>query len=110
MAGNPVDTQSANSEAFIGSREDAENKYGQNGYHGPSSDITSKGDKTRMNRDYGLPADPSAATGDWQTRAVKAEQYPAHPGMKPRTSPEVMPDHPIRRASQRITGKSFQRR
>lgn len=108
MAGNPIDSQTANGEIFIGSREKSDNAYGQNGYHGPSSDLP--GQKTRMNRDFGLDADPSDKPGDWQTRAVKAEAYPTHPGMKGPAAPAKIPDNNVRRASTRVSGSSFQRR
>lgn len=112
---NPADTQAAESEASIGSHEKANNGYGQNGYQGPSSDLP--GQSTRMNRDFGLAADPvvdaaRAAYGEganWQTRTVSAEPYaPAH-GQKARDNKSAFPTANVRRSSVPANPKSFQR-
>lgn len=95
------------SEQFIGSHEKANNGYGQNGYQGPSSDLP--GQSTRANRKFGLPADPSAEPGDWQTRKVDATPYaPAH-GMKSPDSKIDFPKDHFRKASIAANPKSFQR-
>jgi len=104
---NAVDAQSADGEVFIGSREKAKNGYGQNGYHGPSSDLP--GQATRANRDFGLAADPSASAGDWQTRKVSKDAYPTTFGMKAPGEPAKVPDANIRRASKQAAPGSFQR-
>jgi hypothetical protein len=103
----PSDSQTAESEEFIGSREQANNKYGQNGYLGASSDLP--GQKTRMNRDYGLDADPSADAGNWQTRKVSQEQYPTTFGIKAKADVAKVPDANIRRATKQAAPGSFQR-
>ena len=92
---------------FVGSHEKADNGYGQNGYQGASSDLP--GQKTRMNRDYGLPADPSPDAGNWQTRPVSKEGYPPAFGMKAAVEPAKVPDANIRRASKQTAPGSFQR-
>jgi hypothetical protein len=95
------------SEIFVGSHEKAKNGYGQNGYQGASSDLP--GQSTRMDRDYGLAADPSAGAGDWQTRKVSGEQYPTTFGMKTPAEPAKIPDANVRRARVQAKPGSFQR-
>lgn len=92
---------------FVGSHEKANNNYGQNGYQGASSDLP--GQNTRMNRDFGLDADPSAAPGDWQTRKVSKEAYPTTFGMKAPAEAAKIPDANVRRASKRVSGGNYQR-
>lgn len=104
---NPIDTQTADDEGFIGSREKAKNGYGQNGYQGASSDLP--GQSTRMDRDYGLDADPSSAPGDWQTRKVSNEAINPAFGMKARSEPAKVPDSNVRRARVQAKPGSFQR-
>jgi hypothetical protein len=94
-------------ETVVGSKEKALNGYGQNGYQGASSDLP--GQKTRMNRDFGLPADPSSDAGDWQTRKVSKEAYPTAHGMRASAGPEKVPDANVRRASKQSAPGSFQR-
>ncbi len=98
----------ADGEVFIGSRERANNAYGQNGYHGPSSDLP--GQTTRMNRDFGLPADPSASAGDWQTRKVSKEAYPTTPTMRSRSGEGgTIPNATVRRPTKQAAPGSYQR-
>lgn len=92
---------------FVGSHEKALNGYGQNGYQGPSSDLP--GQSTRMDRDYGLPADPTAKSGDWQTRTVSKEAYPTAFGMTAPKEPAKVPTANVRRASVQRAPGSFQR-
>ncbi len=92
---------------FVGSREKAKNAYGQNGYAGPASDLP--GQATRMDRDYGLSADPSAAPGDWQTRKVDATPYAPSHGMKSPAAPVKIGGGNIREPSKRAMGGNFQR-
>lgn len=92
---------------FVGSHEKALNKYGQNGYQGPSSDMP--GEATRMDRDFGLAADPSAAPGNWQTRTVAKEGYKPAFGMKSPAEPAKIPDGNIRRSRVQAAPGSFQR-
>ncbi len=96
-------------DVFVASREKARNGYGQNGYQGPSSDLP--GQATRMDRDYGLAADPSAAPGDWQTRKVDATPYATTHGMKAAASPVLVPAGNNHRPYRPISGKTggFQR-
>lgn len=103
------------SNTFIGSREKADNKYGQNGYHGASSDLPGK-PKTYMDRDYGLDNDPDVSvtgqpgeTGNWQTRNVSKEAYPTAFGMKAPAEPAKVPTENVRRASKQTAPGSFQR-
>ena len=113
MAG--IDGGAAGTE-FVGSHEKAKNGYGQNGYQGASSDLP--GHATRMDRDFGLDADPTipgAVTSKfdeapgWDTRAVKAEPYaPAH-GMKARDSKIDFPSANVRRATKQAAPGTFQR-
>lgn len=100
---------------FVGSHEKANNKYGQNGYQGPASDLP--GQATRMNRDYGLAADPSldgvtknfGEAGNWQTRNVSKDGYkPAH-GMKAPSEPAKVPDANVRKSRVQAAPGSFQR-
>lgn len=92
---------------FVGSHEKAKNAYGQNGYQGPSSDLP--GQATRMDRDFGLDADPSTAPGDWQTRKVSKDGYAPTFGMKSPAEPAKVPDANVRRASKQAAPGSFQR-
>lgn len=99
---------------FVASKQKAKNAYGQNGYQGPSSDLP--GQHTVMDRDFGLATDPDVAitdqpgeTGNWQTRAVSAEQYAAHPGMKSPDSKSEFPTANVRPVSKRALGGNFQR-
>lgn len=94
-------------EVFVASREKAENAYGQNGYQGPSSDLP--GQSTRMARDFGLAADPTASAGDWQTRKVDATPIATHPGMKARDSKIDFPTSNAHRATKQAAPGSFQR-
>jgi hypothetical protein len=94
---------------FVGSHEKAKNGYGQNGYQGASSQLP--GDApVRMDRDFGLAADPSAAPGDWQTRKVDATPYSTHPGMRsPNSKLDAFPSANVRPASKRAMGGNYQR-
>jgi hypothetical protein len=92
---------------FVGSHEKARNGYGQNGYQGPASDLP--GQSTRMDRDYGLAADPSADAGNWQTRVVPKYDCPPAFGMKSPAEPAKVPDATMRRASKQAAPGSFQR-
>ena len=92
---------------YVGSKEKAKNRYGQNGYQGPASDLP--GQSTRMDRDFGLAADPSPDAGDWQTRNVSKDQYKPTFGMKAATGPEKVPTATIRRATKQAAPGSFQR-
>jgi hypothetical protein len=103
---NPVDIQTED-ENFAASREKAKNGYGQNGYQGASSDLP--GQSTRMDRDYGLPADPSSAPGEWQTRKASKEAYKPAFGMKAPAEPAKVPDNNVRRAHVQAKPGSFQR-
>lgn len=92
---------------FVGSHEKARNGYGQNGYQGPSSDLP--GQATRMDRDFGLSADPSHDPGNWQTRNVSKDGYkPAH-GMKAPSEPAKVPDANVRKSRVQAAPGSFQR-
>jgi hypothetical protein len=86
-------------EDILGSKLPAENKYGQNGYPGASSDLP--GEKTRV-KGFGPPADASA--GDWQTRNVSKEQLPAAHGHRSRNA-ESTTTIPGARASKFGTNK-----
>ncbi|WLA39475.1 hypothetical protein QNJ95_42670 [Bradyrhizobium elkanii] len=66
---DPIDTQGAVSDVYVASKQKPENRYGQGGYQGPSSDLP--GQHTVMNRELGVPDVP--ATNN-QTRDVSAEQ------------------------------------
>lgn len=91
------------SEVFIGSKEKAENGYGQNGYQGPSSDLP--GERTTSGF---LPQSSVPASG-WQTRSVSAEQLPAAHGMKgPKTGEKIAAHNSHRPSVQKAPG-SFQR-
>lgn len=92
---------------FVGSHEKALNGYGQNGYPGPSSDLP--GQATRMDRDYGLSADPSAKPGDWQTRTVAKDGYAPAFGMKSPPQPAKVPDSNVRRPRVQAAPGSYQR-
>jgi hypothetical protein len=104
MAG--IDGGDAGTE-FVGSHEKAKNGYGQNGYQGPASDLP--GQSTRMDRDFGLDADPSVAPGDWQTRNVSKDAYPTTFGMKAPAEPAKIPDANVRRARIQAAPGSYQR-
>lgn len=95
------------STVFVASREKAKNGYGQNGYQGASSDLP--GQATRMDRDFGLAADPSADPGKWQTRDVSAEPIKAACGMKVRDDKMTFPDANVRRATKQAAPGTFQR-
>ena len=102
------DVVGAPPETFIGSREKSDNGYGQNGFDGASSDLA--GDpQTKMNRDFGLSADPTSAPGDWQTRAVKADAYAPAFGMKPANGVSTFPTNNVRKATTRGPNGNFQR-
>jgi hypothetical protein len=99
---------------FVGSHEKAKNAYGQNGYQGASSDLPGK--RTVMDRDFGIKTDPDVSITDkpgeganFQTRAVSAEQYAAHPGMKARNDKIDFPTGNVRKSSVPANPKSFQR-
>lgn len=92
---------------MLGSKMNAKNNYGQNGYSGSSSDLP--GEHTVMDRAFGLAADPSPSAGDWQTRKVSGEGYkPAH-GMKAPAEPAKVPDANLRRSRVQAAPGSFQR-
>ena len=84
------------------SREPANNGYGQNGYQGPSSDLPGKRttsgflpeNECKLNPDY-------RKDHDWQTRAVKTDAYPTHPGMKSPAAPSVIPSKNSRPATKK---------
>lgn len=63
----PFDSEST---VFIGSKLPAKNGYGQNGYHGASSDLPGKHTTSGFLPQVTAPKDP------WQTRNVSKEQYP----------------------------------
>lgn len=105
---NPIDTQTAAPETFIGSHLKSQTKLGQNGYRGASSDLPGK--HTYMDRDYGLKADPSAQAGDWQTRKVDATPITPAYGMKAAAPAAAFPTSNARSPSTRQMGGHFQRR
>jgi hypothetical protein len=69
---------------FIGSREQARNGYGQNGYQGASSDLPGQKTTSGVLPKAKLPDD------NGQTRKVVASPIAAHPGMSgPKASSTV---------------------
>lgn len=86
----------ADDQEVLGSNMPSDNAYGQNGYTGASSDLP--GQRTKVGGGYGV-SDPNAKPGDWQTRSVSHEQYPAAYGMKGPKSGETIPSHNTRRSS-----------
>lgn len=70
---------------IVGSKEKANNGYGQNGYQGASSDLP--GQHTTS----GFLPQVIAPTDKWQTREVSKESYPLSFGMKSRSTPETIP-------------------
>lgn len=77
---NPVDTQSAGADSFIGSHLKAKNGYGQNGFQGASSDLP--GEKTTS----GFLPECKVMSADWMTRKVSGEQYPTTHSMRNRNA------------------------
>jgi len=74
-------------EEIIGSKMKADNKYGQNGYQGASSDLP--GEKTTS----GFLPQSSVPDSNWQTRHVSAEQKvaTAHGHKNPNANPVKIP-------------------
>lgn len=103
----PADNAPVESTIFIGSREKADNKYGQNGYHGPSSTVP--GDKEVRIKGFGDAVAVPERTDNWQTRKVETSPYPTTHGMSAPRAPEKIPSANIRRASVSANPKSFQR-
>ena len=64
---NPIDAQSADGKVFIGSREKADNSFGQNGFHEASSLLPGQ---TKPNIKNVSPPTVSVPDGSWQTRDV----------------------------------------
>lgn len=88
---NPVDTQGT-PETFVASELPAKNRYGQNGYQGPSSDLP--GQHTTS----GFLPQARVDGSKWQTRDVKKDQYPTTHGMRNRSlGPETIPAKTNRR-------------
>ncbi|MGY3441109.1 hypothetical protein [Bradyrhizobium sp. USDA 4473] len=95
-------------DVYVASRETANTSLGNNGFQGASSDLP--GDHTVMNRDYGMPADPSAAPGNWQTRPVNSEALPTAVGHhNPNSSPVRVAPKLDRQPSQPARGGNYQR-
>lgn len=89
---------------FVGSHMKPENKYGQNGYQGASSDLPGKHTTSGF-----LPA-VTVPASDWQTRKVSAEPFPPSFGMKSPNSKSDFPTENVRRAVERGSkAGSFQR-
>ena len=91
-------------QVFVASREKALNKYGQNGYQGPSSDLPGQHTTSGF-----LPA-ATVPHDDWQTRKVSGDQYAPACGMKSRNDKIAFPTDNARRATTRAAGGHFQRR
>lgn len=88
---------------IVGSKEKALNRYGQNGYAGPSSDTPGKHTTSGFLPQASVPNDP------WQTRKVDASPIaPAH-GMKSPAAPDKIGGGNIRQPSKRQMGGHFQR-
>jgi hypothetical protein len=100
---------------IVGSKFPAENGYGQNGYSGPSSTLPKDGDsdpsRIRIENlggkpvaDVTVPDDVTARIdkdpAGWQTRTVKAEQYPTAFGHHKANMPTEFPT-----SNNRYTGK-----
>lgn len=80
------------------------NKYGQNGFPGPSSDLPGQHTTSGFLPQVALPGGDNG-----QTRTVSAEQYPAAYGLKSQSAPQTFPTANVRRATVSINPKSFQR-
>jgi hypothetical protein len=98
---------------FVGSHEKAKNGYGQNGFQGPSSDLP--GQKTRMDRDFGLPADPgtpnaNAKDDDARLAAISGHPVKVHDGMRNRsTEVEKIPSGNVRASKTDGVGRPVKR-
>jgi hypothetical protein len=99
----------AGDEEFVGSHEKADNGYGQNGFQGPASDLPGQHTTSDFLPQCTIPARTSDGTPDWQTRQVKADQYPVAHGMKARDDKLDFPTANIRKSSVSVNPKSFQR-
>jgi hypothetical protein len=89
------DTADTDTDTFIESHEPANNKYGQNGYQGPSSDLPGQHTTSGFLKQVELPK----ADANFQTRKIDASAYPTHPGMSAQTAPGKIPsavDHPVK--------------
>ncbi len=70
-------------EFVVGSKQQARNGYGQNGFQGPSSDTDlSNPTRSPMSVEMFGPTDKLVSYENKQCRTVSDKQYPAHPGMK----------------------------
>lgn len=70
----------------VGSHEKAQNRYGQNGYQGPVSDLPG-GKRTTS----GFLKQVHVPDDKWQTREVSKQGYAPAFGMKSRNEPEAIP-------------------
>lgn len=95
----------ADSEVFVASKQKADNKYGQNGFQGASSDLPGQHTTSGFLPATKLPAENS----DGQTRKVDATQIATHPGLKARDSKISFPTNNVRAASKRALGGNYQR-
>lgn len=90
---------------IAGSHLKPNNRYGQNGFPGPSSDLPGQHTTSGFLPQVTLPPE----SDDGQTRKVSAEQYAPSYGMKSQRAPHAFPTANVRRASVSANPKSFQR-
>lgn len=84
---------------IIASKLASDNKYGQNGYQGASSDLPGQHTCIKgFGPEVTVPGDVTKAFGEtsnWQTRAVEAKPYPVSHGMKDASANSVKVDKSI---------------
>src|ERR1035437_4885093 len=84
--------------------------YGQNGFHGPSSDTPGIRTTSGFLPQTVIPARASDGTPDWQTRKLADGNVPIHPGMTDRNAdPTKILAANTHRAAAPRTNSSFQR-
>ena len=101
--GDGVEVNNGAGDEFVGSHMKADNKYGQNGYTGASSDLPGEHTTSGFLPMVTLPAD------DWQVRKVAPEAYPTAFGMKSPAAPVKVFETNVHRASKQAAPGSFQR-
>lgn len=90
---------------IAGSHLKPNNRYGQNGYPGPSSDLPGQHTTSGFLPKVSLPAEDN----DGQTRKVSAQPYAPASGMKAPNTAHAFPTANVRRVSVPANPKSFQR-
>lgn len=79
----PTDIVGSKEPEFASQAKPDKRGYGENGFHGQSSDLPGEHTTSGFLPQTVIPPRDAAGTPNWQTRNISAAGYPPHAGMKP---------------------------